>query len=92
MKYVAVLALLIFMSSCASLWNSKNYEKCKDKCYQQYQLAVKPCQNSLYGEECKELPEQIYKDCMEQCKIKYNNAERGRKEQNSENLREYFGD
>lgn len=83
MKRIFLLASLISLSSCFIIndaFDNRNKDKCTDNCYEQYQLAVKPCQNSLYGEECKGPLEVIYQDCIKKCKIGYNNSKRNREE------------
>lgn len=72
MKKIFLLIFIIPLYSCFIVNNTldnRAKDKCTDKCYEQYQLSVKPCQNSLYGEECKEPLEVIYQDCMKQCKM-----------------------
>lgn len=91
MKKAFLLILLTFLSSCFILndaLDNRAKDRCTDNCYEQYQLAVKPCQNSLYGEECKEPLEIIYQDCIKQCKIGYNNSKRNREEDRRKEKRE----
>lgn len=70
MKRIFLLISLISLSSCFIINDamSQNARKrCVNNCYEQYQINIQPCVNSLYNVECKEPFEAIYKECLEGC-------------------------
>lgn len=71
MKKIFLLICLISLSSCFIVNDamSQNARKrCVNNCYEQYQINIQPCVNSLYNVECKEPFEIIYEECLTDCK------------------------
>ncbi len=71
MKNFFFLLICFSLSSCYLINESisqNKKRKCDNKCYEEYSANIQPCHGVLENAECKEPYDEIYKDCLANCK------------------------
>lgn len=76
----SILLIFLFLNSCVAFHSGRKYAKCKNQCYDAYQLAIKPCLNTLENMECKAVYEKDLTNCLQNCQYEETQRIRGKRE------------
>lgn len=77
---LSIVPILLLFNSCIAFHSGKKYSKCKNRCYEAYQLAIQPCLNTLENVECKAVYEKDLQNCLQNCQYVETQRKRGKRE------------
>lgn len=77
---LAFVSIILLFNSCVAFHSGKKYTKCKNRCYDAYQLAIQPCLNTLENMECKAVYEKDLTNCLQNCQYEETQRIRGKRE------------